>query len=133
MPRYKISVMNKHNNAKGTFFKYGNSPDAIITEWYCKHPETKIISILEVESEEKIQPVKPCKCKKEITSHQWRNHHKARITQMRNNALSLMEDEEAILTDSERLQLSRIACQFDRILALWAGRSMDLNIINHKK
>ena len=29
-----------------------------------------------------------------------------------------MEDEDAILTDSERLQLSRIACQFDRILAL---------------
>ena len=127
MPRYKIIVMNKHNNAKGTFFKYGNSPKAVITDWCWQHPETEVINILEVESEEKIQP------KKEITSHQWRNHHKARITQMRNNALSLMEDEDAILTDSERLQLSRIACQFDRILALWAGRSMDLNIINHKK
>lgn len=133
MPRYKITVMNKHNSAEGTFFKYGNSSNTVINEWYCKHPETKVISIIEVASEEEIQSTKPCKCKKEITSRQWRNHHKARITQMRNNTLSLMEDEDAILTDSERLQLSRIACQFDRILALWAGRSMDLNIINHKK
>ena len=133
MPHYKLLVTNKAKGGTGIFYKAGNSSSDVINYWLHKHPNTEIISIKEIVPKEESDSTKPCKGKKEITSRQWRNHHKARITQMRNNALSLMEDEESVLTDSERLQLSRIACQFDRILALWAGRSMDLNIINHKK
>lgn len=135
MPKFKIFVRSLRNNSHGVFSRKAACQVDVLHDWLSLHPDTVVEKIEEVkvESEEKIEPTKPCKCKKEITSRQWRNHHKARITQMRNNTLSLMEDEDAILTDSERLQLSRIACQFDRILALWAGRSMDLNIINHKK
>lgn len=97
--------------------------------WLSIHPDTVVEKIEEIKED----PGKSCKCKKGLTRRQWRNHHKARIIQMRNNALSLREDEEAILTDSERFQLSRIADQFDHILALWAGRSITLNITNHKK
>ena len=129
MPKFKLFVRSLRNSGHGVFSRKAACQSDVLHDWLSLHPDTVAEKIEKVKEE----PGKSCKCKKGLTRHQWRNHHKARITQMRNNALSLMEDEEAILTASERLQLSRIACQFDRILALWAGRSMDLNIINHKK
>lgn len=132
MPHYKLLVTNKAKGGTGIFYKAGNSSSDVINYWHHKHPNTEIISIKEIVPKEEIELTKPCKCKKEITSRQWRNHHKARITQMRNNAISLIDDEDAVITDSERLQLSRIACQLDRILALWPTRQYELNLENHK-
>lgn len=132
MPHYKLLITNKTKGGTGIFYKAGNSSSDVINYWHHKHPNTEIISIKEIVPKEEIESTKPCKCKKEITSRQWRNHHKARITQMRNNAISLIDDEDAVITDSERLQLSRIACQLDRILALWPTRQYELNLENHK-
>ena len=130
MPKFKLFVRSLRNNNHGVFSRKAACQSDVLHDWLSLHPDTVVEKIEEVK-EEFFPKMK--KQSNNLSPHQWRNHHKARITQMRNNALSLMEDEEAILTDSERLQLSRITCQFDRILALWAGRSMDLNIINHKK
>ena len=130
MPKFKLFVRSLRNSGHGVFSRKAACQSDVLHDWLSLHPDTVVEKIEEVK-EEFFPKMK--KQSNDLSPHQWRNHHKARITQMRNNALSLMEDEEAILTDSERLQLSRIACQFDRILALWAGRSMDLNIINHKK
>ena len=130
MPKFKLFVRSLRNNNHGVFSRKAACQSAVLHDWLSLHPDTVVEKIEEVKEE--FFP-KTKKQSNDLSPRQWRNHHKARITQMRNNALSLIEDEEAILTDSERLQLSRIACQFDRILALWARRSMDLNIINHKK
>ena len=130
MPKFKLFVRNLRNSSHGVFSRKATCQSDVLHDWLSLHPDTVVEKIEEVK-EEFFPKMK--KQSNDLSPHQWRNHHKARITQMRNNALSLMEDEEAVLTDSERLQLSRITCQFDRILALWAGRSMDLNIINHKK
>ena len=131
MPHYKLLVTNKAKGGTGIFYKAGNSFSDVINYWRHRHPNTEIISIKEIVPKEEIESTKLCKCKKEITKRQWRNHHKARITQMRNNAISLIDDEDAVITDSERLQLSRIACQLDRILALWPTRQYELNL-DHK-
>ena len=130
MPKFKLFVRSLRNNNRGVFSRKATCQSDVLRDWLSLHPDTVVEKIEEVK-EEFFPKMK--KQSNDLSPRQWRNHHKARITQMRNNALSLIEDEDAILTDSERLQLSRIACQFDRILALWAGRSMDLNIINHKK
>lgn len=130
MPKFKLFVRSLRNSGHGVFSRKAACQSDVLRNWLSLHPDTVVEKIEEVKEE--FFP-KTKKQSNDLSPHQWRNHHKARITQMRNNALSLIEDEDAILTDSERLQLSRIACQFDRILALWAGRSMDLNIINHKK
>ena len=127
MPRYSLSVSYHGNKANGKFIVKGDSPAEVISAWKKKHPNVKIESIKEI-YEIILTDEKPANG---MTPRRWRNHHKARITQMRNNAISLIDDEDAVITDSERLQLSRIACQLDRILALWPTRQYELNL-NHK-
>ena len=130
MPKFKLFVRSLRNSGHGVFSRKADCQSDVLYDWLSLHPDTVVEKIEEVKEE--FFP-KTKKQSNDLSPHQWRNHHKARITQMRNNALSLMEDEEAILTDSERFKLSMIVYQFDRILALWAERSMNLNIINRKK
>lgn len=121
MNKYKIYVARNNVEFNNPHFCYGKNQDDAMVRWMFQHPNVRIISI------ELIGPVENSqKQSKKRTSDQLRSHHKARITQMRNNAQSLMEDEDSILTIEERLQLSRITCQFDRILALWTERSLNL-------
>ena len=127
MPRYSLSVSYHGNKANGKFIVKGDSPTEVISAWKKKHPNVKIESIKEIYE----AILTDEKSSNGMTPRRWRNHHKARITQMRNNAISLIDDEDAVITDSERLQLSRIACQLDRILALWSTRQYELNL-NHK-
>jgi len=128
MKKYKLTIEHKSKIASGDFIRSGNSQPAVIAEWLINHPNTRIIHIEEI-----------CECPQYhntsngMTPRRWRNHHKARITQMRNNAQSLMTDEDAVLTIEERIQLSRIACQFDRILSLWTERSLELSINTSNK
>lgn len=128
MPNFRLFIGSLQNNREIFSGKAACQSNAS-HDCLSLHPDTVVEKIEEVKEE----PGKSCKCKKELTIRQWRNHHKARITQMRNNTLSLMEDEDAILTDSERLQLLRIARQLDHILTLWTTRQYELKLENHKK
>ena len=121
MNKYRIKVVSTTKHATGTFTKSAESAEQVILEWILKHPDTTI-----VECEQICTCNETTKPSNGMTPRRWRNHHKARITQMRNNAQALMSDEDAFLTDAERLQLSRIACQFDRILSLWTARTIEL-------
>ena len=127
MPNFRLFIGSLQNNRE-IFSGKAACQSYASHDCLSLHPDTVVETIEEVKEE----PGKSCKCKKGLTRRQWRNHHKARITQMRNNAISLIDDEDAVITDSERLQLSRIACQLDRILALWPTRQYELNLENHK-
>jgi len=103
---------------------HGNDEKLTREAFLTRHPHLIIISMMEVPEWKDV----PTKCKAR-TNKQIRNHHKARITQVRNNLISLIEDEEAILTDGERVQLSRISCKITNLLSNWKFNSLDIEMV----
>ena len=127
MKKYQLTIIHNEWPVSQIYSIAASSKEEAITAWHLKHPSTSVTSIKEVSSDEPSEQQTPTR-----TPLQQRTHHKARITQMRNNAISLIEAEDSILTPEERVQLSRATCQLDRILALWATRTMDLKLSDFK-
>lgn len=127
MKKYQLTITHNEWPASQTYFRTASSKEEAIAAWHLDHPSTTVTSIKEVSSTEPSEQQTPTR-----TPLQQRAHHKARITQMRNNAISLLESEESILTPEERVQLSRATCQLNRILALWPTRTLDLKLNNFK-
>ena len=123
MKLYKITATK--GETRGEFFRYAHSPEEAIAEWLEDNPFTRVINC--IPWHKKI-PVGTIPHKKSHNGAKSRAYLKARITQMMRNAQSILEDEDALVTMEERLQLSRIICQQNRILALWAERSMQLKL-----
>ena len=122
MKLYKLAV--RKGPASGVFFRYAHSPEEAISGWLEDNPTTTVIECVETlsQSQEASSTGKPRSGAKS------RAYLKARITQMMRNAQSILEDEEALITMEERLQLSRVICQENRILALWGERTMQLKL-----
>ncbi len=87
-----------------------------------RHPKLEILTMMEV-----LEWQEPTKCKSR-TNKQVRAHHKARVTQVRNNLISLFEDESAILTEGERVQLARISCKITQLLSKWKTNSLNIEL-----
>lgn len=112
----------KHPSGVCTTIKLtGDSETAAIDAFYSRHQHLDILSIHQLPEWET-----PVKCNAR-TNKQIRAHHKARVTQVRNNLQSLAEDEKSVLTNEERVQLSRVICKVQRILSKWHIRNMDMN------
>ena len=126
MKLYKITAT--LSGATGEFFRYAPSTDEAISRWLEDNPYTKVLSC--VLWTKKI-PVGVPTSKKTPSMLKSRAYLKARITQTLRNAQSILEDEEALITLEERLQLSRVICQQNRILALWGERTMQLKLEGH--
>ena len=122
MKLYKLTV--RKGLASGTFSRYAHSPEEAIAGWLEDNPTTTVIECVETLSQSQEAP-STGKLRSDAKS---RVYLKARITQMMRNAQSILEDEEALVTMEERLQLSRVICQQNRILALWNERSMQLKV-----
>lgn len=122
MKLYKLTV--RKGPASGTFSRYARSPERAIAGWLEDNPTTTVIECVETlsQSQEAHSTERPRSGAKS------RAYLKARITQMMRNAQSILEDEEALITMEERLQLSRVICQENRILALWGERTMQLKL-----
>ena len=103
-----------------TIYLHGESEQEAIDTFTKRHPNLEILSSMILLEWEDLP-----KCKAR-TGKQIRTHHKARITQVRNNLQSLVEDEKSVLTDEERVQLSRAICKVQHILGKWHVRDMDL-------
>ena len=122
MKLYKLTV--RKGPASGTFFRYAHYSDEAIAGWLEDNPSTRVIECIEMPiSSQEAPPMK-----RPRSGAKSRAYLKARITQMMRNAQSILEDEEALVTMEERLQLSRVICQQNRILALWGERTMQLKI-----
>ena len=121
MKLYKLTV--RKGPASGTFFRYAHYSDEAIAGWLEDNPSTKVIECIEMPTNSQEAPHE-----KRRSGAKSRAYLKARITQMMRNAQSILEDEEALVTMEERLQLSRVICQQNRILALWGERTMQLKI-----
>ena len=127
MKKFKLIVQHNEWPASKNYYRSAESALEAINSWQADHPSTQVLEVIEV-----LDFREPSEQIKHRTPLQIRAHHKARITQMRNNAISLLEDEETVLSQEERIQLSRVTCQLDRILALWATRTMDLKLSDLK-
>ena len=113
----------KHPSGVCTQVKLSGESELEVVNSFCeRHPNLEILSIYQLPE---FEP--PCKCKAR-TAKQIRSHHKARIVQVRNNLQSLVEDDKAILTDEERVQLSRAICKVQHILSKWHARDIDLKV-----
>lgn len=121
MKLYKITATK--GGAIGGFFRYAASVEEAAAGWLEDNPSTEVVSCT-LHQEETSVP----RAGKGQSKAKSRAYLKARITQMMRNAQSILEDEEALVTPEERLQLSRVICQQNRILALWSERSMQLKI-----
>jgi len=73
---------------------HGNDEKSTRDTFLSNHPKLTIISMMEVPEWKEDVPTK----NKTRTEKQLRAHHKARITQVRNNIISLIEDENSVLT-----------------------------------
>ena len=127
MKKFQLTITHNEWPCSQIYFRLAASPSEAIQSWIADHPSTSVTEIKEVPTDELIESQS-----KSRTPLQHRAHHKARITQIRNNAISLLEDENSILTPEERVQLSRCTCQLDRILALWPTRTLDLKLSDFK-
>ena len=103
---------------------YGNDEKSTADAFLTKHSKLTIVSMMEVPEWKDDVPTKT----KARTEKQMRTHHKARITQVRNNIISLIEDENAILTSGERVQLARISCKFTHLLSNWKTNSLNIEL-----
>ena len=122
MKLYKLTV--RKGPASGVFFRYAHSPEEASSGWLGDNPTTTVIECVETLSQSQEAP----SMEKPRSGAKSRAYLKARITQMMRNAQSILEDEEALVTMEERLQLSRVICQENRILALWGERTMQLKL-----
>lgn len=122
MKLYKLTV--RKGQASGTFSRYARSPERAVAGWLEDNPSTMVIKCVEASASS--QEASPTE--RPRSGAKSRAYLKARITQMMRNAQSILEDEEALITMEERLQLSRVICQENRILALWGERTMQLKI-----
>ena len=122
MKLYKITATK--GGARGEFFRYAPSIEEATSGWLEDNPFTKVINCVPWHKKVPVETIP----KKSHSGVKSRAYLKARITQMMRNAQSILEDEEALITMEERLQLSRIICQENRILALWGERTMQLKI-----
>ena len=125
MKLYKLTV--RKGPASGTFSRYAHSPEEAIAGWLEDNPSTMVIKCVEASASS--QEASPTE--RPRSGAKSRAYLKARITQMMRNAQSILEDEEALVTMEERLQLSRVICQENRILALWGERTMQLKLEGH--
>lgn len=123
MKLYKIIATK--GGSTGEFFRYAPSTEEAISGWLEDNPRTSVLSC--VPWNKKAPSVIPPP-KKSHSAIKSRAYLKARITQMLRNAQSILEDEEALITPEERLQLSRVICKQNRILALWPERTMQLKL-----
>lgn len=122
MKLYKLTV--RKGPASGTFFRYAHSPEEAISGWLEDNPFTEVVNCVPWHKKVPVGTIP----KKSHSGAKSRAYLKARITQMLRNAQSILEDEEALITMEERLQLSRVICQENRILALWGERTMQLKL-----
>ena len=103
-----------------TLWLHGNSEREALDTFHTRRPNIEILTCMELLEWEDLP-----KCKAR-TGKQKRAHHKARITQVRNNLQALVEDENSILTNEERVELSRCICKVQNILSKWHIRNMDM-------
>ena len=125
MKLYKLTV--RKGLASGTFSRYASSYEEAISGWLKDNPSTTVIEWEEATERVTSPPEKETDRGPHSPSCR-RAYLKARVTQMMRNAQSILEDEDALVTLEERLQLSRVICQQNRILALWGERSMQLKL-----
>lgn len=117
-----ICEIKHHSGVCSTIYLNGESEYKALRSFHLRHPKIEVLSILSLPEWEDLP-----KCKAR-TDKQKRAYHKARITQVRNNLQSLVEDEKAILTNEERVQLNRAICKVQLILSKWHVRDMDLKM-----
>lgn len=103
---------------------HGNDEKSTKEAFLTKHQKLTIVSMMEVNEWQDDVPTKT----KARTEKQMRAHHKARITQVRNNIISLIEDDNAVLTSGERVQLARISCKFTSLLSKWKTNSLNIEL-----
>jgi hypothetical protein len=103
---------------------HGDSEKSTRDAFLSNHPKLTIISMMEMPEWKEDMPTK----NKNRTEKQLRAHHKARITQVRNNIISLIEDENSVLTSGERVQLTRISCKFTSLLSKWKTNSLNIEL-----
>lgn len=98
-----------------------DSPELAITSFKTIHPTWEIISY------EVIMPTEQTPKKKNSRSPAvLRGTYKARMSQVRNNLQSMIEEENPLLTKEEIVQLSRITCKLNHVISLFHVRTMDL-------
>lgn len=116
---YRLKVISVNGLNKIVIAK-GESPNQAIDSFRNIHPTWV------VESYEVILP--PVNNKK--TNHRspavLRNTYKARMVQVRNNIQNMLEEDNALLTTEELVQLSRIICKIGHVITLFPTRTMDL-------
>lgn len=103
---------------------HGTDETTTTVDFLARHPHLTIVSMMEVPEWKEDIPTKT----KARTEKQLRTHHKARITQVRNNIISLIEDENAVLTSGERVQLARLSCKITKLLTGWKANSLNIEL-----
>lgn len=101
LTKYRLEVSHIEWPASAVYYRTAVSSEQAGLSWLADHPTTQVDSVEEADT--------PSVQTKVRTADQIRAHHKARVTQMRNNATALMEDENSILTPEERNQLAKAA------------------------
>ena len=117
-----IAEVKHYSGVVSTIYLHGDSEVAAQENFLERYSKMEILSITAMPQFEE-----PTKCKAR-TKKQIRNHHKARIIQVRNNLMSLTEDDKAILSDGERVQLARITCKINHLLAKWNLTNININL-----
>lgn len=124
LTKYKLEVSHIEWPASAVYYRTAESSEQAVLSWLTDHPTTQVDSVKEaVTIKEADTPSIQTKVR---TADQTRAHHKARVTQMRNNATALMENENSILTPEERNQLAKASTILNRMLTLWPIRSAEL-------
>lgn len=101
----------------------GESEQSSRNAFLYRHPHLSIISMVAIPEWENVKE----KCKVR-SNKQIRTHHKARITQVRNNLNSLLEDDSSVLTYGERVQIARISCKLTHLLSGWRANSINIEL-----
>lgn len=114
----------KHpRGAYTTIWLSGESEQSTRDAFLSRHPHLSIISMMELHEWENVEE----KCRAR-SDKQIRAHHKARITQVRNNLNSLLEDDSSILTSGERAQIARISSKLTYLLSGWKANSINIKL-----
>jgi FMN-dependent NADH-azoreductase len=117
MNTYRITALHPTGQVKTFKFQAEDIP-AANTKFRQSHPKMTIV-VTELIQEDIPKSSGQSKAKR-------RGHYKARLCQIRANLQSMTDDEDGLLTQEEILQIQRIACKVDRVVALFPERTMEL-------
>jgi len=119
MPRYLVTVKHSSGICKDVIL-HGTSLEDCSKNLLTHHPKIDILHISE--HPEDVAP----SVNKHRSPFKIRNTYKARLTGIRNNLQSMLEDESGLLTQEELLQITRITCKLGNVISLFHTRTLDM-------